>query len=345
MTLNIWRVNPSDLPQIFVVCTRLKYLTIESCQMNIRQRQSITEQIIRNWNSQQFAHNSSSTYALQELSISWGCGIGLWGFISRSPHLRVLDIHRGGETDSYERKRIDDLVRGLKDGMPSLQHLDLSLCFVKNECLSNLMMTVRCLRSFHSPSELSLSLADFRPHFSTLTTIDVASGTPEFWLEVLSSCRALVKAKEVVLFVEDITHGARWESTGLVSLDLNVFVRSTRNERSSRKAFEDALFRRTAELVKLDHLSVHTGWPVKKTLGLGDQSWEALSKIKTLTSLVLGVEFRQLKDADKIHKRILEWKELHYFRWSVANMPLSKQAEDDAEYGLSQLINALQNQN
>jgi hypothetical protein len=301
MMLQICDVNPVVLPQIFAICSRLKSLTISLCEMiwpsPQAQEPNSIEKFERNWRSQHNAHNSSSTYTLKELSISWDCGIGLWGFISRSPHLKVLNISPNPfwlyhDTEVYELKRMYDLVRcfKLKDSLPSLEHLDLSVYAVNDELLSEVISTSRCLRSFRCQKGRLLSLHDFRPHFSTLTAIDVRTGTPKFWQGIMSSCPGLVKAKSVILYAEDIIRGARWASTRLRKLSLTVLVRPNDiNEVSTLKLVQGALFQRIAELVRISHLLVEVEW--RERTSLDAQNWEALSKIKTLICLEFGPGF------------------------------------------------------
>lgn len=312
------------------------------------ERQMFFDMLNRNWKLQALAHRSPSPYnleeqsKLEELSMSLGCGIGLWGFLSGSPRLRVLSIYHNDHPDLYELPRLNDLMKSFrtKDILPNLQHLDVCIYRVNGNEIPKVLESVRCLRSFQCHRTDALwSISDFRPHFSTVTTIDIQYGKPEFWQKVMSSCPALVNAKEVVLFVEDIMGREVWASTGLESLDLNVFVRSKGNQRSSRKVQEDALFRRIAKLVKLNHLSVHTGWREERTLH--DQSWEALLRIKTLTSVELGYELTANRDMLNVMRRFFEMQK-HVVTWTEAKMSLSppEDAELEAENALLQALSA-----
>jgi len=133
----------------------------------------------------------------------------------------------------------------------------------------------------------------------------------------MSSCPALVKAKEVVLFAEDIIGGKMWASTGIESLDLNVFVRS-KGERSRSK--EKAIFGRIAKLKKLNHLSVHTGWHEERTLLA--ESWGALLSIETLRSVELGYDLTASQDRPNVFSRFSE-KQKH-LEWTRAKVSLSQ---------------------
>jgi len=335
MILDISSVIPTDLPQLFKICSRLKSLDIRRCEMSIHGPGRISDIYNRNWEMQASAHKS--TYDLKELSFSSNCGIDPWEFVSRSLGLRVLSIDSdpGG---NHERQMMNDLVKSLQteDILPSLQHLDLFIRRADNDILSKVLKNVRCLRSFkcdRNDALLLWSISDFRPHFSTVTTIDIQSGKPEFWQEVMSSCQALVKAKEVVLFAEDIIGGKKWAPTGIESLHINLFVRP---KGPSRKDQEDALFGRIAKLVKLNHLSVHTGW---RSRTLHDQRWATLLRIKTLKNVELGRELTASHDAENLYRR---FSEMHVrLSWTEARMPLSRQqaAKSDANDAL--LVQAL----
>jgi hypothetical protein len=333
MTLDIVSVDTTDLPQLFEICSRLKSLEIRRCQMSIRGivetvRPMSIDMASRNWNLQASAHKS--TYNLEELSLSSNCGIGLSGFISRSPRLRVLSIYQGYVRDIYEEARLKELIRAFstEGSMPSLQHLDVCIYRVHRKKISEVLKSVRCLRSFQClQHDALLSIPSFWPHFSTITKIVIppGTGTPEVWQEIMSSCPALVEAREVVLFAEDITGGKMWASTGLESLDLHVFVRSKGDVRSSRKAQEDALFRRIAKLVKLIHLSVHTGWHEERTLRA--ESWGALLRIETLRSVELGNELTAYQDKLNVLRRFSE-KQVD-LTWNESNT--SRLSDEDAE--------------
>jgi hypothetical protein len=328
MTLNIIDYDLTVLPQIIAICTRLKSLTINNYGVKTLQRK-MTEMKQNYWKSQQLAHqaNPGSIYALQELSISWSCAMSLWGFISRSPDLRVLKIYPRDDrdpSDEYEMMRMDELVRCLnsKNTLPCLQHLDISLDQVNEEVLSKVTKSMRRLRSFQFQGIGSLSVHDFRPHFSTLTVINVQS-SPEFWQEVLTSCPALVKAQEVRLYEEDILRGGNWASTDLTFLYLTVHpdkLISSTKERSRIKVLEDALFRRIAKLLKLDHLSVHSF--LRDSWSLDDQSWQALSKIKTLASLELGSGFLGRPDESAFSRisKLRMLKNFHGVDWGYGNL-------------------------
>ena len=327
MTLDISNVLPTDLPQLFDICSRLKSLDIRRCEMRTQGGGSFDEISDRNRKSESSAHKSTYKF-LEELSISSNCGIGLSGFLSRSRRLRVLSIYDKHHRGYFEEQIMEDLVKSFRteDIMSNLQHLDLCIYRAKNDTISEVLKSVRCLRRFKCdrPDAL-LTIPDFRPHFSTVTTIKVQSGTPEFWQKVMSSCPGLVKAKEVVLFAEDIIRGKMWASTGLESLDLHVFVRSKGDVRSSRKAQEDSLFRRIAKLVKLNHLSVHTGWHEERTLCA--ESWGALLRIKTLRSVELGIELTAYQDMLNVKRRFSE-KQVD-LTWGDSNT--SRLSDEDAE--------------
>lgn len=266
-------------------------------------------------------------YALQGLSISWSSGASLSGFLSRCPDLRVLKIHplySKDKADLYENMRIEELVQCLNSegSLPNLQHLDISLYQVKKEALSKLTKSMRCLRSFQFRDRKSLSgslsLQDFRPHFSTLTVINVIS-SPEFWREVFSSCPALVKAQEVYLYEEDIVGGRNWPSTALTFLHLTVLrpdagITRADDEISRLKVLENALFRRVATLLKLEHFSIHYT-NLSGYWSLGDQSWQVLSKLKTLASLELRYNLLPRID-ESLFTRISKLRKLKNFAGS-----------------------------
>jgi hypothetical protein len=123
-----------------------------------------------------------------------------------------------------------------------------------------------------------------------------------------------VNAKDVVLFAEDIVGGKMWASTELESLELGVFVRKEGTVgyvRPSQEDQESALFRRIAKLVKLNRLSLRTGWDGERTLR--DESWLALLGMETLKSIELGYELGAPSDRGNFetlfakNKRILRW--------------------------------------
>lgn len=294
------------------------------------------------------AHKSDYKF-LQELSFSSNCGIDPWEFVSRSRGLRVLSIDSdpGG---NHESQMMDVLANSFqtKESMPSLQHLDLFIRSSNNHRISEVLKNVRCLRSFkcdRNDSLLLWSIDDFQSHFSTVTTIEVQCGKPEFWQKVMSSFPMLVKAKEVVLFAEDIIGGEIWASNRIESLAVNLFVPSKGNVGLSRNNQEEALFGRIANLVSLNHLSVHTGWRSKT---LNDQSWETLLRIKTLKNVELGYELTTTSDEGSLERRFLE---MHVrLSWTKALMPLSPQQvakRDGDDALLLQAFNAFQaaNQN
>lgn len=342
MILDISSLNPTDIPQLFEICSRLKSLDIRRCKMRISDISN------RNWEMQASAHKPDYEF-LRELSFSSNCGIDPWEFVSRSRGLRVLSIDSdpGG---NHENQMINVLLKSFRTehSMPRLEHLDLFIRSADNARISDVLNSVRCLRSFicdRNDSLLLWSISDFRSHISTVTTIEVQCGKPEFWQKVMSSFPMLVKVKEVVLFAEDIIGGEIWKSTGIESLGVNLFVRSKGNVGPSRKYQEDALFGRIAKLVKLNHLSVHTGWRSKT---LNGQSWGTLLRIKTLKNVELGYELTASSDAESFERRFLE---LHVrLSWTEARMPLSPQqaAKNDANDALLlQAFNAFQaaNQN
>jgi hypothetical protein len=131
-----------------------------------------------------------------------------------------------------------------------------------------------------------------------------------------------VKAKEVVLSAEDIIGGKIWASTGLESLELGVLVTSKGDVRSRSK--ESALFGRIAKLVKLNHLSLHTGWLGERTLR--DESWDALLGIETLKSVELGYSLTVPRDRENFLSIFSEKKV--DLKWTVAKMSLSSEEED-----------------
>jgi len=328
MTLDISSVNPTDLPQLLKICSRLKSLNIRRCEMRISD--------ISDRNRQKHASAPKFDYKfLQELSFSSNCGIDAWEIVSRSRGLRVLsiDCDPGG---NHESQMMDVLANSFQtDSMPSLQHLDLLIRSSNNDRISKVLKSVRCLRSFkcdRNDSLLLWSISDFESHFSTITTIEVQCGKPEFWQKIMSSCPALVKAKEVVLFAEDIIEGEVWASTGIESLGVNLFVRS---KGPSRKIQEEALFRRIANLVRLNHLSVHTGWRSKT---LSDQSWETLLRIKTLKRVELGYELTTTSDEGSFERRFLKMHVL--LLWTEALMPLSPQQVAKRDAGEALLLQA-----
>lgn len=330
MTLDISGVEGTDLPQLFEICSRLKFLDIRRCEMRISD--------ISNRNGQMRASAHKSDYKLlQELSFSSNCGIDPWEFVSRSRGLRVLsiDCDPGG---NHERQMMDVLANSFRtDSMPSLQHLDLFIRSSNNDRISKVLKSVRCLRSFKCDRDDSLllwSFSDFRSHFSTVTTIEVQCGKPEFWQKVMSSFSMLVKAKEVVLFAEDIIGGDKWASTRIESLGVNLFVRSKGNVGPSRKDQEEALFGRIANLGKLNRLSVHTGWRSKTTLN--DQSWGTLLRIKTLKNVELGYE---LTATSAVRRRFLEMDVR--LSWTKARMPLSPQQVTERRGDENLLLQAL----
>ena len=337
MTLDISNVLPTDLPQLFDICSRLKSLDIRRCEMRTQGGGSFDEISDRNRKSESSAHKSTYKF-LEELSISSNCGIGLSGFLSRSRRLRVLSIYDKHHRGYSEEQIMDDLVKTFRteSSMPSLQHLDLCIYRLDNDAISKVLRSVRCLRSFKChPYGALLSIDDFQRHFSTVTTINVRSVMPEFWQKVMSSCSGLVKANGVVLFAEDIIRGEMWASTGLESLDLNVFVRSKGDVRSRSK--ENALFRRIATLVKLNHLSLHTGWHKERTLL--PESWRILLGMKTLTSVILGKELTASQDKRDVLRRFSEKQMV--LEWTEADMSLASHEEDKEEADNARLIQAL----
>jgi len=304
MTLDISGVERNDLRQLFEICTRLKSLDIRACELN-QPAVTLNVNFIRNRHCRWEVSAHKSTYDLEELSISSSCGIGISDILSRCPRLRVLRIYDQRHRGCGEEETVKDLVKSLetKGCMPNLQHLDVCIYRAKKDTMSKVLERARCLRKFNCASR-NLSIPDFRPHFSTVTCIHVQDGKPEFWQEVMSSCPALLDAWSVVLFAEDLIRGKKWACTGLESLDLQVFVRSEGNVKSSREAQEEALFQRIAELVNLMDLSVVTGWREEKTLRA--ESWGVLLGMKSLKSVTLGEELTASRDMPNVLRRFSE---------------------------------------
>lgn len=301
MTLNIFGIQPKDLPKVFQLCERVKSLTIHRCALSPRYGLPPS-----NWEIQHSSHNSISEYQLEKLSVSTSCDIGLSGFFSRSSKLQALMFFppiKNERPSNYERARMQELTECLEsDRLPNLRHVELSMTcherhkdedleaaanLKKNQELSRLLQSMnklRCLKRFQSPDQFVFSITDFNHHFSTLTEMNVLSGTTDFWQQILSSCPNLVRAKQVRISPTDIDTGKQWFSAKLETLDL--LLSQTKNYKASRQHVDCRLFERIAELVKVKDLTVQAEWQTTKPLS--DQQWRALSNIKTLQSLELG---------------------------------------------------------